>query len=762
MKTKDVLYHIMEKNQLSEIIGALPAAVDTNHRTGLVFISSFPPRECGIATYTTDLIQALEAKFDESFEVSIVPVETAGEHHHYDRKPQYILDTSDTGSYIDLADHINNTDSIQVVSVQHEFGLFKEQEDMFGIFLNLLKKEVIITFHTVLPNPDTKLNQQVNEIAQACKRIIVMTHHSEAILIKDYGIAPEKLTVIQHGTHLLPARDRDKLKEKYQISHRNVLSTFGLLGPGKNIETTLHALPTIIQQHPDTIFLIIGKTHPTIVKNEGEHYRESLEKIIARLDIAAHVRFVNQYLPVEDLLEYLLLTDIYLFTSNDRHQAVSGTFSYAISSGCPIISTPIPHVREVLKEDMGVIIDFESSDQLAAAANNILENTGIQEWLGLNSLQKMVCTSWQNSAIAHANIFEITQRKKRAMRYTLPTLNLDHIERMTTTFGMIQFARTSTPDLSSGYTLDDNARAMVAVCQHYELHRTPSDLRLIGIYLDFIGQCLQENGNFLNYIDSDKVFTTQNEEVNLDDSNGRAAWALGYVVSLQHVLPEAYIQQADQLLEKAIPMLQQMYSTRAMSFVIKGLHLQGRTAHKVLIRKLADRLVAMYRSEAEESWKWFEGYLTYGNSVIPEALLCAYLSTDEPIYKEIAKSSFDFLLSKIFVDDRIHVISNKGWAHKGIGQDKKPGGEQPIDITYTILALYKFEKVFPQEKYALQIRQAFDWFLGKNHLNQIVYNPVTGGCYDGIEEEYINLNQGAESTVSYLMARLTLEKMDLK
>ncbi|WP_270089911.1 glycosyltransferase [Sphingobacterium sp. SYP-B4668] len=761
MKTKDVMYHIIEKNQLSEIIGSLPAVVTTNPRTGLMFISSFPPRECGIATYTTDLIQAIEEKFNESFEISIVPVEASHEHLQYERTPRYILDTSDTGSYINLADNINKANNVQVVSVQHEFGLFKEQEEMFGIFLNLLKKDVIITFHTVLPNPDEKLKLQIKQIAEACKRIIVMTNHSANILMKDYGIEPEKIKIIQHGTHLLPAKDKDELKEKYKVPNRRVLSTFGLLGPGKNIETTLHALPTIIKQNPDVIFLIIGKTHPSIVKNEGEQYREHLKSIIKTLEIEEHVLLVDQYLPIENLLEYLLLTDIYLFTSNDRHQAVSGTFSYAISSGCPIISTPIPHVREVLKEDMGVIIDFEAFTQLADAANNILENTDIQEWLGLNSLQKMVCTSWQNSAIAHANIFKIKDKNK-IIRYSLPQVNLDHIERMTTDFGMIQFAKTSTPDLSSGYTLDDNARALVALSQHFELYRDVSDLRLIGIYLNFIGHCLQENGKFLNYMDSEKAFTSQNAEVNLDDSNGRAAWALGHVVSLKNILPNTYTQQADDILEKALPMLQQICSTRALSFTIKGLHLQNNKINLPILSKLADRLVAMYETEAEDSWLWFEKYLTYGNSAIPEALLCAYISTQDPIYKEIAKSSFDFLLSKIFVNDRIHVISNKGWAHKGICQNPTLGGEQPIDITYTILALNKFEKIFPQEKYALQIKQAFDWFLGKNHLNQIVYNPVTGGCYDGIEEEYINLNQGAESTVSYLLARLTLEKLDIK
>lgn len=734
-----------------------PATEGTSMKVGLLFISSFPPRACGIATYTTDLINAIEAKFQDSFEVAIVTLETEGEQHRYERIPWFVLDTSDTGSYIELANQINQSEDIHIVAIQHEFGLFKEQEDMFGIFLGLLKKEIVITFHTVLPNPTEKLRQQVVEMADNCKEIIVMTKHSAHILIEDYAIASDKITVIQHGTHLLPAKEKAELKSKYALNGRKILSTFGLLGRGKNIETTLHALPKIIAKHPDVLFLIIGKTHPSIVAKKGELYREELSEIIARLDISQQVRFVNAYLPTEDLLEYLLLTDVYLFTSNDRNQAVSGTFSYAISSGCPIVSTPIPHVMEVLKDDMGIIIDFEAPDQLADAAIKLLGDSEILQRLALNNLQKTRSTSWQNSAIAHANVF---QPVAQSLKYNLPEIRLDHIERMTTDFGMIQFAKIATPDLTSGYTLDDNARALVAVCLHYELFRDSAAISLMDIYIDFIENCLQEDGRFLNYVGSDKLFTSQNEEVNLDDANGRAAWALGQVISLQEILPREYIQKATYILEKALPALQEMTSTRAMSFTIKGLHLQNKAKNQNIIEKLANQLVAMYKTEADDDWHWFEPYLTYGNSAVPEALLCAHLSTGIPLYGKIAQVAFDFLLSKIYIDERIRVISNKGWEQKGVEQHKELGGEQPIDITYTILALDKFEELAQSGIYDEKMKQAFEWFLGKNHLNQIVYNPVTGGCYDGVEEKYINLNQGAESTVSYLIARLVLAKRE--
>jgi hypothetical protein len=273
----------------------------------------------------------------------------------------------------------------------------------------------------------------------------------------------------------------------------------------------------------------------------------------------------------------------------------------------------------------------------------------------------------------------------------------------------------------------------------------------------------------LNYVDEQKQFTEQNYTTNLADSNGRAIWALGYLVSISNLISkesQSIATDAAVTMKKALLNVNKMHSTRAMAFVIKGLYYSNTFKksdnHTEIIKHLTNRLVQMYRHEADGSWLWFESYLTYANSILPEALLCAWLDTGDVVYKDIAKSSFDFLLSKIFRDGRIKVISNKGWLHKaqnGISNKAEIiGGEQPIDVAYTILALSKFYKVFKEDAYKHKMELAFNWFLGANHLHQIIYNPCTGGCYDGLEENYVNLNQGAESTVSYLMARLTIEK----
>jgi len=721
----------------------------------IVFISTFPPKVCGIATYTQDLIQSFQSKFGESFKAIICPMETEEENFEYEENTDYKLNTSDAASYLELAKQINKNDTIQLVMLQHEFGFFNETKNGLYLFLRNLKKEVIITFHTVLPKPNQELKEKVKEIAGFSTSIIVMTSISADILSNDYDIPIDKITVIPHGTHLQPFTDKIALKEKYCLKDKKVLSTFGLLGSGKNIETTLKALPEIISKNPDVIFLILGKTHPAIATNEGEKYRKFLEDTVSKLHLENHVRFINEYLPLPELLEYLQLTDIYLFTSKDRNQAVSGTFSYAISSGCAIVSTPIPHALEVLKEDTGIIIDFEVSEQLAVAVNTLLENENEREKLRSKSLEKMAPTAWENSSILHALLFQKFRNDKTELHYTLPKINLNHIQNMTTDFGMIQFSKISKPDINSGYTLDDNARAMISICMHYEISKNKSDLELISIYLNYIKSCQHNDGSFLNYVDKQKQFTNQNYETNLDDSNGRAIWSLGYLISLKEILPKDFSETAEKIIQKNMVWAEKIHSTRAMAFIIKGLYYQNSEKNISLLKALADRLVKMYQHETKEDWHWFESYLTYGNSVLPEALLFAWMATKDEVYKQIAEESFRFLLSKIMVDDTIKVISNQGWLQKESIENNLPiGGEQPIDVAYTILALSTFYKVFNDEKYVQMMQNSFNWFLGKNHLNQIIYNPVTGGCYDGLEEKNVNLNQGAESTVSYLMARL--------
>ncbi|MDC2384413.1 glycosyltransferase [Bacteroides ovatus] len=724
----------------------------------IICITTYPPRECGIATFAQDLIRAILSKFGESYSIKICAVESDTEKQTCTGDVEYVLDTSDISAYATLTRQLNENSEVKMVLVQHEFGLYAAQEEAFLQMLQQLLKPVILVFHTVLAQPSPALYRSVGRMMATCANLVVMTQNSREILLRDYQADGDKIAVIPHGTHLVSFRDKSKLKDFYQLSGRRVLSTFGLLSPGKSIETTLDALPAIVKTNPSVIFLIIGKTHPGVLKVEGEKYRNLLEAKIKELHLEEHVLFINQYLELPVLLEYLQLTDVYLFTSSDPNQAVSGTFVYALSCGCPIIATPIPHALELLSDDSGIIFDFKNSEQLSEAANHLLADEKLRTQMKLVGLQKTAATAWENVAIAYASLFQKTGRVEEELIYSLPPIDTYHIRRMSRQWGIIQFSKGNRPDSSTGYTLDDTARALMAMCQVVATGQGKVKERYVKTYLNFIRYCQQPDGSFLNYVDKDGIFTSQNEEVGLDDSNGRAVCALGYFISCAGHFPAPWKEEAEAILKRTFQRFDRIESPRSIAFMLKGFYYYSRECPSAqtdaCIWLLANKLAQIYRRTAEVHWRWFEAYLTYDNAILPEAMLLAHLAIGREEYKEIARESFEFLLKKVFVGNRIQVVSNQGWMHKG--KSSHGFGEQPVDVAGMVIALKTFYQVFKDEKYLRMQKDAFNWFLGNNHLHQIVYNPATGGCYDGLEENNINLNQGAESTVCYLMARLSL------
>jgi len=599
----------------------------------------------------------------------------------------------------------------------------------------------------------------VRQIAEYSKGLIIMTKRSAEILKSEYGIGSDKIKIIQHGTHLIRPRRPIQAPDK-PFPDKTILSTFGLISEGKSIETALDALPRIIAEFPTVLHLIIGKTHPEVVKQEGERYRAFLHNKVSELGIEKHVLFINKYLSLNILLDYLQRTDIYLFTSKDPQQAVSGTLAYAMSAACPVISTPIPHSLELL-DGAGINFDFQNHEELADAAILMLSNPAMMSEMRMNALHKISPTAWQNAAIGHIEFAKLILRNENfKTAYQHPPISLDHIKRMTTDFGMIQFAKVAEPDRLSGYTIDDNARALIAIAKNFELTGDFDDLHLINTYLNFILYCQQEDGSFLNYVRINKKFYKKNKDENLEDANGRAIWALGEFLALQHLISFHLQARVEAAFQRAIPYISLLESPRAIAFCIKGLyfHYQYKKDPDTLkiIIQLADNLVSKYRGVSSESWQWYESYLTYANAVLPEAMLLAGKCTKSELYKEIAKKTFDFLLSITHKNDQISVISNIGRHDEG--QQKELYGEQPIEFAYTILSLDAFFEEYQEETYLHQLKATFNWFLGDNHLHQIIYNPCTGGCYDGLEEYHVNLNQGAESTISYLLARLAVEK----
>ncbi len=731
----------------------------------ILVLSTFPPQHCGIATFSQDLINAIESVYGKQTVISIGALIRGIEKFDFPENVKYLIDTNSISSLENFSELINTSDT-DLICIQHEFGLFGRE--MGENILNLLKRLIIpttITFHTVLPNPDKKRLEIVQNMAEITTKLIVMTKRSNEILQEEYGIPKDKIIHIPHGTHLTEWKDKQVLKEYYGFNKRKIFSTFGLISENKSIETAILGMVKIRKEFPDALYLILGKTHPQVVANEGETYRNKLELLVKDNNLNDHVLFINKYLSLDELLNYLALTDIYLFTSKDPNQAVSGTFLYAMSSGCPIISTSFVQAKEMLDEGTGTLIDFNSPEQLAKASIRLLRDPHLMKNMSSNAYHATRTSIWENVAIAYSKLFSVLLGKpENNMNPILPPISLHHFNKMTDDVGFVQFAKISNPDFNSGYTVDDNARALIAVCMFNQSFADKSSNNLMKHYLDFVLNCQQNNGTFLNYLDKDHFFTSQNYEENLDDSNGRAIWALGFVISCKSSLSPDMVWKVERAIISSLNWISNLNSPRAIAFCIKGLSYFNEENNlqniKKLINLLGNKLANRYKETKTQDWHWFEESMTYANAVLSEGMCFAYAASGNEEHLRIALESFDFLISHTFENGTLNVISNNGWFVKG--GEKTMGGEQAIDATYSVLALHKFYELTGNIDYLKKMRIAFSWFLGNNKLHQMIYNPVSGGCFDGLENGHVNQNQGAESTTCYLIARLTMEQLKPK
>ncbi len=728
----------------------------------MLIVSSYPPRECGLATFSNDIVNSVKKVFGNTLPIEVCALQNNKRQFKYGDEVKYTISSKSIEDYRLVAENINERNDIGLVCIQHEFGLHGgEYGDYFLVFLLALNKPIVTVFHTVLPEPDEKRKKVVQAIVDLSNRIVVLTNKSHEILMTQYGCQKSKINVIPHGTHTVLWEQKELLKDKYHFSNKIVMSNFGLVSENKGLETVLYALPEIIAKHPEVIYMVIGKTHPEIIKREGEKYRQKLIDIVQDLQIENNVIFINEYLELKQLLEYLTLTDIYLFSSKDPNQAVSGTFAYALSCGCAVISTPIPHAIEALEDGSGILLkQFDNSQEFQEEILNLIENKEKRIWMGRNAYAQSNATTWENIAIKYGLLFGELTNKEEDLRFNFPPIKLDHIKELTTDYGILQFSIFSEPDPDSGYTLDDNARALINMIMYYSYYHDKDTLGLANIYLNFIDNIQREDGLFDNYKNFDRELTAQNSSVNLEDSNGRALWSLGYVISHKEILPLDFVLRAKNCWGKAFQKIYEVSSPRAIAYTLKGLYyfysVYPEESVKVYIEKLANKLLELYNINSDEYWCWYEDYMTYVNNVLPEAMMFSFLATGEPKYLKISTITFDFLLSHYFMKGQLKVISNRGWFKKQ--NERVFYGEQPIEVATTIITLDLFYQVTGNVKYKEQLEVAFNWFLGSNHLKQIMYNPENGASYDGLEDKTININQGAESTLCFFKAQLIMKK----
>lgn len=726
-------------------------------------MSTFPPRECGIATFTEDLMDYFDEMYKPHEEAKVIAM-------NLDRTSRYAYDQSrviyqipqpSESRYEDAAKYLNSLDQVALVHVQHEFGIFG---GLYGghliLFLRELKKPAIVTFHTVLPSPNPELKDMVGAINNHVQKIVVITETSKRILIAEYGIDPEKIVIIAHGIHPVNFSNGQKNRADLGLEKSVVISTFGLIGRGKGIEYGIEAMAEVVKKNPNAIYLIIGATHPVVLKNEGEAYRNSLEQKVHDLGLEDHVFFYDKYLELHELLYFLDATNIYLALSQDPNQAVSGTLSYALGCGRPVVSTSFAQAKEDVTEDIGILVGFKDVTGIAEALSHLINNSELRGQMGKNAYFKTRVRTWRNSVLRHMNEYIRLVPSLGEEEKNLPRIRLTHLNAMTDSFGIIQFANLITPDPSSGYTLDDNARALAAAVKYYEISGKKKVFPLIHTYLNFIEYVQKDGGGFHNYVDAKrKIIGNEQLDENLESASTRAMHALA-ATAASPSLPQQFREKAIAMFKKNLPMLLAVTSPRSIAYAIKALRFWNSAYPSPdtvqAAAKLADKLVEYYEKTSAPDWHWFEDILAYANGIMPDSLIDAYLLTKNEKYLSIARESLDFLIGNSFKENICVPIGQNGWLKRG--EKKYNYDQQPEEAASLVIALKSMHEATRDEKYARRMRQAFDWFLGNNLLRRVVYDQNSGGCFDGLGENEVNLNQGAESTIMYLLARLEFEQ----
>jgi glycosyltransferase involved in cell wall biosynthesis len=717
----------------------------------IVFLGTFPPRECGIATFTQDISNAVQQRVFPDTKVKIAAMNRNGVNiYNYPERVIFQLNDLDLVAYVETARRINRNRKIKLVTVQHEFGIFGGECGSYLLdFLSVLEKPCVITLHSILPNPDARMKRVVREMAEKSSAFIVMAEKGKEILRSDYELGND-IYVVPHG---IPSVSfESSAREKRNLGYKNnlIVSSFGMISPGKGYELVIDSLPKVVERFPNLLYLIVGETHPIVRKEQGESYRNELEKRVRELGLQNNVKFYNKYMTLSEIVKYLKASDIYISSSKDLNQITSGTLVYALGVGRPVVSTPFLHAQEVVDSSRGVLIDFGEKDSFSDALIKILSDEKIRKSMSHNAYHYTRQMTWPNVALNYEKIFN--KYADISSSRILPKIKMNHVNRLTDGFGIVQFARNVVPDRDSGYTTDDNARAMIVCCEHYKNFGESSKLNLIRTYLNYLAHVQDFDGKFMNYVDKnrkiDRVRFTE-------DAHGRAVWALGCLLATPHLGFDVR-KRALKLFKKSLSPVSSFTSPRAIAFVVVGLSLfnsRKPTQENIeLIRNFSDRLVAHYRDNSVEGWDWFEKYLTYSNSKLSEALFYAYQETGDEKYRRIAEKTLDFLMGVTFENEMFVPIGQRGWYVRN--GERAYYDQQPVDVAYMVQTLIVAGRVTGRDEYMDKALSAFQWFLGRNSLKQVVYNEVTGGCYDGLGEHAVNINQGAESTVSYLMARL--------
>ena len=730
------------------------------------FIGNYLPRQCGIATFTTDICESFAAS-NPGVQCFAVPITDIEEGYQYPERVRFEIQEQVIDSYKAAADFLNLND-VDIVCLQHEYGIFGGIAGGYILtLLRNLKMPLITTLHTILENPSIQQRRVMDELLAISDYMIVMSHKGVEILRRVYKTPQEKIRLIPHGIPDVPFIDPSFYKDKYGVEGKTVLLTFGLLAPNKGIEFVLRALPDIIKDHPNVIYLVAGVTHPNLIRHEGEKYRLSLQLLASELGVAGNVIFHNKFVSIEELKELIVLADIYLTPYLVESQITSGTLAYSFGSGKAVISTPFWHARELLADGKGVLVPFGDSAAIVQATIKLLSNEVERHSMRKNAYLLGREMTWDKVALQYGSLFEEARQKRPAVMQKkipmrslneqpaiLPGIKLDHLMRMTDSIGIFQHARHNVPNFAEGYCTDDNSRALILTVMLENLG-TINPLRLGDLtsrYLGFVRYAWDEKalrfGNFLSFQRNwvDERFS--------EDCHGRAVWALGTCIGRSQ--NQGFSQMAAEIFEQALTPVSSFSSPRAWAFALIGAdeyqqRFPGDRGARSRMETLAAGLMRLYEENSSAEWKWFEQSLSYDNAMLPHALITGGRSLAN---EKMLRSGIEALqwLVDMQTSSRGHfqpVGTDRIFER---GQFKPVFDQQPIEAYSTLYACLEAYRTTKDQQWYDEAKKAFQWFLGANDLGIPLYETANGGCYDGLHVDRVNRNQGAESTLAFLLS----------
>jgi glycosyltransferase involved in cell wall biosynthesis len=742
-------------------------------------IGNYLPRQCGIATFTADLCDAISAEYGAA-RLLALPVNDTEQGYDYPARVRWALAQNDLASYEEAAQFLN-FNNIDMVCLQHEYGIFGGPAGSHILhLLRALKMPVVTTLHTVLREPDPNQLMVLEQIAELSDRLIVMSQLSSQFLQEIFKVPGSKIDMVPHGVPDVPFLDPNFYKDRFGVEGKAVLLTFGLLSPNKGIENVIQALPKILSKHKNVAYIVAGATHPHILRREGDKYRNRLKALAKEVGVESQVIFYDRFASPEEMAEFIGAADIYITPYRYEEQVVSGTLAYALGAGKAIISTPYWHAIELLDDRRGALVPFQNPDAIAQKTIELLDTPALRHAMRKRAYLFSRDMVWKRVAQGYMESFARvrcdrmdTPRVQFSARATpktlnqLPPLKLTHVNALTDDTGMLQHAIFTIPNRAEGHTTDDNARALIFTVLLAQLgeqnpgQADPCAADFSSRYLSFLEHAFNPgNGRFRNFLGYDRRW---NEPVGSEDCHGRALWSLGTVLGRSE--DQGLRCAAGRLLEFSLPVALEFSSPRAWAYTLLGIqeylnsYPGDRDAQKVR-SVLSRRLLEMYESIRSPDWKWFENVLAYGNARLPQAMLLVGSACSDDRMVSAGLEALDWLSKTQRCETEGHFvpIGSQGFYHQGGA--KARFDQQPIEAAGAVSACLEAYCITGDTRWRAEAWSAFNWFLGDNDLQLPLYDSVTGGCRDGLHPERANQNQGAESTLSFLMALLEMRSLE--